>query len=337
MLIFFSIFSFVIFLMIFKYLSFKLKLVDIPDHRKIHKGKIPLIGGLTIYANILLYSFFFDNSYHINIILFTSSILIILGALDDSVELGVTFRLITQLMCCLIVIGSGLVIKNLGDYMYFPNIEIGILSVVFTVFCVLGLTNSFNFIDGIDGLCSSLSLVAIATILFLSYTNGSYINFQDFNYLILICFSILLFIFFNITNFSKVFLGDSGSMLLGFLVSWLLIYASQNGNEFIHPILTIWCVTLPTFDIISVIIRRLARKVNPFKPDRTHVHHIFLKLGLSHNTTLIIILFLSIFLNFIGCIIFYIFGPAPSVLTFIILLLIYIIFMFYLSNIVKFN
>ena len=199
MLIFFSIFSFVIFLMIFKYLSFKLKLVDIPDHRKIHKGKIPLIGGLTIYANILLYSFFFDNSYHINIILFTSSILIILGALDDSVELGVTFRLITQLMCCLIVIGSGLVIKNLGDYMYFPNIEIGILSVVFTVFCVLGLTNSFNFIDGIDGLCSSLSLVAIATILFLSYTNGSYINFQDFNYLILICFSILLFIFFNIT------------------------------------------------------------------------------------------------------------------------------------------
>lgn len=337
MYIFFSFITFLIFLLVYRLISFKLKLVDIPDHRKIHKGKIPLIGGLIIYSNILLYSFFFENAYHINIILFTSSILIILGALDDSIELGVTFRLITQLMCCLIVIGSGLVIKNLGDYMYFPNIEIGILSVVFTVFCVMGLTNSFNFIDGIDGLCASLSLIAIITILLLSFSNGSYVNFKDFNFIVLICVSISLFIFFNITNFSKVFLGDSGSILLGFFVSWLLIYASQNEFEFIHPILTIWCVTLPTFDIISVITRRLVRGANPFKPDRTHVHHILLKLGFSHNFTLTVILILSIILNLIGCVIFYIFGPAPSVLTFILLLSIYVLFMFYLSNIIKSN
>ena len=337
MLFFFSIFSFIIFLLIFKFLSFKLQLIDIPDQRKRHTGNIPLIGGLTIYANILLFSFFFDNSYHINIIIYTSSILIVLGALDDSIGLGVMFRLIAQLICCLIVIGSGLVINNLGDYMYFPDIEIGILSVAFTVFCVMGLTNSFNFIDGLDGLCSSLSLVAISTILILSYSNVTYLNFKDFYFLILICFSILLFIFFNITNFYKIFLGDSGSMFLGFIVSWLLIYASQNEIEFIHPILTIWCVTLPTFDIISVVIRRIIKRNNPFKPDRSHVHHIFLRLGLSHNITFLIILILSILLNFIGCIIFYIFGPAPSVLTFFILLLIYIILMIYLSNIAEAN
>ena len=100
-----------------------------------------------------------------------------LGALDDAIEIGVIFRLITQLICCLIVIGSGLVINKIGNYMYLPNIEIGFLSIVFTVFCVIGLTNSFNFIDGVDGLYSSLALVAVLSVLLISNLNNKILFF----------------------------------------------------------------------------------------------------------------------------------------------------------------
>ena len=100
----------------------------------------------------------------------------------------------------------------------------------------------------------------------------------------------------------------------------------------IHPVLTIWCVSLPVCDIFSVVIRRTIKKQNPFKPDRRHIHHILIELGFGKSKTFITILFLSIFLNVLGCSIFYIFGPAPAMLTFLILLLVYVFVMIYLSK-----
>ncbi len=332
MIYFFSITSFIIILFLLKYVSPYLKLMDKPDTRKKHIGNIPLIGGIIIYLNILFYINYFETSNHMITILLTSSILILLGALDDAIGLGVTFRLITQFICCLVVIGSGLVISNIGDYMYLPNIQIGVLSVFFTVFCVIGLTNSFNFIDGVDGLCSGLALISIISVLIISYLEKTHIYLIDFDYLILISISIILFIFFNITNYSKIFLGDSGSMFLGFFIAWILILTSQHENQIIHPVLTIWCVTLPVFDITSVVIRRSLRKINPFKPDRRHVHHILIEMGYSNFTTTILILILSIVLNFIGILIFYISGPFPTLISFISLLCLYVIFMINLSR-----
>ena len=332
MMYFLSILSFLILLFIFKNFAYKLNLIDRPDYRKKHIGSIPLIGGIIIYSNILIYSFYFNTSYIMTTILLTSIILIILGALDDAIELGVIFRLLTQLICCLIIIGSGLVIYNLGDYMYLPNIQIGVLSVLFTVFCVVGLTNSFNFIDGVDGLCAGLALIAIVSVLIISFLNNKFNYLLDFNFLILVCITLTLFIIFNSTNYYKIFLGDSGSMFLGFFVSWILIMTSQDEEQIIHPILTIWCVTLPVFDITSVVIRRSLRKINPFKPDRRHVHHILIELGFNNISTTAIILLLSIVLNFFGILIFYLSGPLPALISFIVLLFLYVIFMINLSR-----
>ena len=328
-----SFFLFILLLILFNYLAPKLRLIDKPNLRKKHIGNIPLIGGLVIYFNIFIFSFYFNTSFFMSTIIFTSIILILLGALDDAVELGVIFRLITQLICCLIVIGSGLFIKNIGDYMSLPSIEIGFLSIVFTVFCVIGLTNSFNFIDGVDGLCSSLALISILSVLLISLISNTFIFLVDFDYLFLICFTISLFTIFNISNYKKIFLGDSGSIFLGFFVSWVLIMTSQNDKQIIHPVLTIWCVTLPVFDITSVVIRRILRRINPFKPDRRHVHHILIELGFSNLSTTIIIVSLSIILNFFGFLIFYLSGPFPTLLSFFMLLLLYVIFMINLSRI----
>ncbi len=328
-----SFFSFVILLILFDILAPKLRLLDKPNLRKKHIGNIPLIGGLIIYFNILIFIFYFNTSGFMTTIMFTSFILILLGALDDAVELGVVFRLVTQLICCLIVIGSGLMINNIGDYMLLPKIEIGILSIAFTVFCVIGLTNSFNFIDGVDGLCSSLALTSILSVLLISVINNTHVYLVDFEYLFLICFTILFFIIFNISKYKKIFLGDSGSMFLGFFVSWILIMTSQSDKQIIHPVLTIWCVSLPVFDITSVVLRRILRRINPFKPDRRHVHHILIELGFSNLNTTIIIVLLSIVLNLFGILIFYISGPFPTLLCFFMLLILYVIFMINLSRI----
>ena len=332
MIFFFSVISFFFLLLLFRFFATKINLIDKPNYRKKHKGNIPLVGGLIIYFNIFFYSFFFDTSPHMSIILYTSIILVLLGALDDAIEIGVIFRLITQLICCLILIGSGLVINNIGDYMFMPNIQIGILSVVFTVFSVIGLTNSFNFIDGVDGLCGSLALISIISILVISFLNNTILHVIDFNYLILISLTLFVFIFFNTTNFLKIFLGDSGSIFLGFVVSWILISMSQNENQIIHPVLTIWCVTLPVFDITSVVIRRSLRGINPFKPDRRHVHHILIEMGYSKILTTLIIVTLSLVLNSFGIMIYYLSGPFPALISFFLLLFLYVIFMINLSR-----
>ncbi len=328
----YSIFSFIFILIILRFISFKLNLIDKPNYRKKHIGEIPLIGGLVIYLNIFIFSFYFITSDFMTTILLTSIILIILGALDDAIELGVIFRLLTQLICCLIIIGSGLVIKNIGDYMFLPNIQIGALSVLFTVFCVIGLTNSFNFIDGVDGLCSGLALISILSVLTISIFNNTFIYLIDFNYLVLVSITLILFFIFNITNYYKIFLGDSGSIFIGFFVSWVLIITSQSDSRIIHPVLTIWCVTLPVFDITSVVIRRSLRKINPFKPDRRHIHHILIEMGFSNISTTIIILFLSVILNSFGMLIFYVSGPLPALVSFIVLLSLYVILMINLSR-----
>ena len=337
MIIILNIISFTFLIYILYYLSSFLNLIDKPNSRKKHIGNIPLIGGLAIYLNVLIYSFFYDMSYNFSIILYTSSILLILGAIDDSKELGVSFRLVAQLASCLIIIGSGLMIKDIGDYWLLPNIKIGLLSIIFTVFCVIGLTNSFNFIDGIDGLCAGLVLISLVSIFLFALIENKIENFYDYKIILLLSISILCFLVFNLTNFSKVFLGDSGSMTLGFFLSWILILITQSEQPVLHPVLTLWCVTIPVFDLTTVVIRRILRGINPFRPDRRHVHHILIKLGLSNRTTLIIILFLSLILNYLGFIIFYNLGPFPALLSFTILLLFYLFIMISISRFIYKN
>ena len=327
--------SFLIFFLliyVLKKTSKYLNPIDKPSERKIHRGNIPLIGGIAIYINLLIYSYFYELNYHLNVIIYTSSILLILGTIDDSIELGVTFRLIAQLLSCLIIIGSGLIITNIGDYMYFPKIEIGLLSVAFTVLCVIGLTNAFNFIDGIDGLCAGLVLISISSLILFSLIGGTIDLLDSYKFLIIICITLVLFLFFNLTSYSKIFLGDSGSMTLGFIVAWFLILFSQSEKFVIHPVLTIWCVTIPVFDLIAVFIRRISRGINPFIPDRRHVHHLLLELGLNDSSTLAIILLFSAFLNFLGFFIFIKFGPMPALLSFIICLFVYVLLMIFLSR-----
>ena len=309
-------------ILLFSPIAKKFNLLDIPNQRKKHLGKIPLIGGIIIFLNLFIYILFNNNDYHLIIIFSSSFIVLIIGILDDAIDISISIRLIFLFIATLVVIGSGLSIIDIGNYYYFYPIKLGIFGVLLTVLAVIGLTNSINFIDGIDGLCTLISIVCLLSIVLYGNILGNYSSFDFIYILISILFIFLIFNFGIIKNF-KIFLGDSGSILLGFLISWLLIYYSHPSVAAIHPVLTIWCVSIPIFDFICVVIKRILNKKNPFYSDRTHIHHILIHRGFSHHLCLFIILLLSVLFSFIGGIVFYFNGPLFSLILFILCIILY--------------
>ena len=311
------------FIIFFSFLSPHIKLLDTPNSRKLHKGPVPLVGGISIYLTILIILPFLDIDYSLLIIILSSGVILVLGVLDDAFELGIVIRLISQLIAGLIVVGAGISIIDVGDYAYIKPIELGTLGILLTIISVMGLTNAINFIDGIDGLCSGLVLLALIVLVCFIYLSGSSLNITLIGVLLV---SILTFLIANIgiTPIKKVFLGDAGSMVLGFILSWLLIYYSHPTSRHIHPVLALWCVPIPIYDLLGVIIRRLIRKINPFKSDRRHIHHILIDLGLKPKHVFLIIVFFSIIISITGGIVYFSFGPAPALLCYFILFLVYI-------------
>ena len=154
----------------FKPLASSLRLVDIPNHRKKHKEPTSMIGGLVIYVSIILSTLIFNYPDKLNFIIFLSSIIFLIGFLDDVINLSVTIRLIIQFVASLIIIiYNDLYIVDLG---YFTNtgiFYIGFFSIIFTIFSVISLTNSFNFIDGLDGLAGGLTLISLISIIIFQF------------------------------------------------------------------------------------------------------------------------------------------------------------------------
>ena len=310
----------------FKPLASSLRLVDIPNHRKKHKEPTPMIGGLVIYVSIILSTLIFNYPDKLNFIIFLSSIIFLIGFLDDVINLSVTIRLIIQFVASLIIIiYNDLYIVDLG---YFTNtgiFYIGFFSIIFTIFSVISLTNSFNFIDGLDGLAGGLTLISLISIIIFQFFGYGIKDFEII--LVLFLLSLIYWIInMSLTPFKRIFLGDSGSLLLGFLVSWLLIYFTHTNSRTFHPVLTIWCVSIPVFDTVSVVFRRLILKKNIFLPDLLHIHHLLIGRGYSKKLTLFFILVSSLILSFIGLIVFKIFGPLLCLISYFVLMIFYFIF-----------
>lgn len=320
---------FFILLIILYNLSFKLKLLDYPNDRKIHSKPIPIIGGLLIFFSIFINTFFFNFNFHLNIFIYFSSIIIILGLLDDIFEINPYIRLLLQIVSSLFIVYYSIHITSLGDYYLFNKYlfsinNLKIIGVLLTLLSVLCLVNAFNFIDGLDGLSSSLLMVSSITLyVFANQLNS--IKIEEHFFLIIFFYYNLLFFLFNKSIFFKIkiFYGDSGSTFIGFIFSWVLIYYAHPNQSFIHPVLAIWCITLPIYDFLFVIFHRLFKKINPLMPDNNHIHHILLRKYKSQTLTLSLIILLSILLNLFGFIIFYFLGSFICFLSYIFLFILY--------------
>ena len=311
-----------------------LRLIDVPNIRKLHTGDVPLIGGIAIYLSVISFLYFLNSDYWINLIIYSSIIILIVGALDDAFQLDVTLRLVCQIFACVIIFGGGLKILSFGQYEYFPYVQLGLFGFFVSCLSVVALTNAMNFMDGVDGLSAGLSLIAILGIIAYSFIFNNYILAPIFETYFYIVVSILIFLFFNLGFIPKlkIFLGDSGSMTLGFIIGWLLIYNTRFEINNMPQVLALWCISIPIYDLFGVIIRRFVRGLNPFSPDRRHLHHILMDKGFNPTITVIIILLSSLVLLFLGGFIYFNFGSDLALLGFILSFIFYLIITLILSK-----
>ncbi len=231
---------------------------------------------------------------------------------DDMYGLKALNRIIFQcLIAVLMIIMSGEYLFQVGNLFGFGEINLGILSIPFTIFCVVGLMNAFNMIDGLNGICASLALVPIMFVTFLG----------NFSYGLLVPIGAILgFLAYNLGYLGKkrgVFLGDSGSNMLGFAVAFICIEYSQNINHmsYMNPVTALWLVGLPLIDCIAVMVSRALKGVMPFRPGRDHFHHRLLDYGTKPKKILRIFILISIVMAVIG-LLFEIYFPNREYISF---------------------
>jgi UDP-GlcNAc:undecaprenyl-phosphate/decaprenyl-phosphate GlcNAc-1-phosphate transferase len=305
-------------------LALKTGLMDHPCQRKHHKNPTPLTGGLAVYLAILMTLFIHDiNLPNKSAYIFAATILVCIGLVDDYKPIGVKVRILAQVAVGLVMTQvADIRIEDLGDLWDYGNFELGIFATAFTIFALVGGINAFNMADGIDGLVGGLTLIAIIAVAVLARI---YDDFELLNYCIIFIAAILVFLIFNLRAFgvfsTKIFLGDTGSTLFGFIVSLLLIYISQGEDRFITPVTVLWVLAVPLIDSVSTMLRRMVNGRSPFFPDREHFHHILPLVGLDNRQTLLVILVSSLFLTVFGIVSSLVFHVPDGILLALFLLL----------------
>ncbi|MEH6454613.1 MAG: UDP-N-acetylglucosamine--undecaprenyl-phosphate N-acetylglucosaminephosphotransferase [Psychromonas sp.] len=295
-------------------MSCKLGLTDKPDDRKQHLGEVPLVGGIAVYLGIFVTCFFILISNSIEteklvIYLIASMLMVITGALDDRFDLSVKIRLVVQIVIALIMLLiAGDAIFSLGNLFSFGEVSLGLFAYPFTVLAVLAAINAYNMVDGIDGLIGGISISTFISLSLLFFMSGNH----QLAFFCLICIATLLpYLLYNLqlTRFSskKIFMGDAGSMFIGFTVVWLLAIGSQGAVDGANtsafaPVSSLWIVALPLMDMVVIMLRRIKKGVSPFKADREHLHHIFMRAGFSSRETLVFISLFSLLLSQIAVI-----------------------------------
>ncbi|MEQ5874346.1 UDP-N-acetylglucosamine--undecaprenyl-phosphate N-acetylglucosaminephosphotransferase [Pseudoalteromonas sp. MEBiC 03485] len=267
-------------------------LVDKPSGRKLHTGNVPLVGGISICITIVHYIFSHPGMIpHADLFMMSITALTVVGAIDDRFDLSVKIRMGVQAIVSLVMISfADAELNSLGNLLGFGGIQLGAIGGVITVFAVIGCINAFNMVDGIDGLLGGLSIVTFGSIGLLLAIGGE----QHLSYLcLLLVVCMLPYITMNlglVGRRRKVFMGDAGSMMIGFTVIWLLMGASQNeGSPLLRPVTALWLIAVPLMDMVAIMFRRIKQGKSPFRPDREHLHHICQRLGMSPLQTLLFI------------------------------------------------
>jgi len=272
--------------------AIKFGLVDEPNLRKHHEGNIPLVGGLAIFSSLLFYLIYNPSMLpNSELFLVSIGILVILGAIDDRFDLPITPRLLMQVGITMLVISqTNLQLDYIGNITGFGSMNLGAGASFVTILAVIGAINAFNMVDGIDGLLGGLAIITFTSMAII-------LNFHALDNLAFVCIVIVTalspYVMMNLGAFGikrKIFMGDAGSMMIGFIVIWFLLIMTQpNANATMRPVTALWLIALPLMDMTAIMFRRLIRGQSPLKPDRDHLHHTCLNAGISPSGTLFVI------------------------------------------------
>ncbi|REC45555.1 MULTISPECIES: glycosyltransferase family 4 protein [Chryseobacterium] len=278
-------------------ISKRKNLMDEPGVRSSHLRKIPNLGGIAMFYSIgICTSIFAYEIFDLYKFLFASLIILLyVGIMDDIVVMRAYKKLVAQIVVsAFIVIGSDVRIRNLFGIFGIYEIHY-LVSVIFTIITFIILINAFNLIDGIDGLAGGYSLICSALFGISYYRLGEY-NYPLVILSVVLIGSVLAFLYYNLSNLraTKIFMGDTGSMLLGFLLAFTCIcfidiFIDKNMVSVPRyhlksaPVVAVAILILPIVDTLNVILVRLWNKKSPFEADKNHIHHKLLQLDLTHR------------------------------------------------------
>lgn len=283
---------------VIKKLAVVVKAIDVPkDNRRIHKKPIPLLGGLAIYLAFITGVFLKKGEITTSEIgiIFGSTIIVIGGILDDIKELKPWQKLVFQVSAAFCLIFAGIKIELLTNPFsnIVPFLNIGYLSIPFTIIWIIIVTNSINLIDGLDGLAAGISLISAMTILFIAISK----NRIEATFLTAILSgSILGFLPYNF-NPASIFMGDTGAQLLGFLLASISMEGAIKSATIFSIAVPILILGLPLFDTIFAVIRRKVNGKPIMQGDRGHLHHRLLDMGLNQKQAVLIMYLISMALG----------------------------------------
>ena len=316
------IYSIVSFLTLFSIavVSYKLNLLDIPDKRKMHLKPTAYTGGLSLSFIYIFAIFLFNFSDQKLDLIFSIAFLIgVVGFIDDKYSLNVGGKLSLQVIPIIyLILLENFNLNQIGYYNYF-KLELNSFSVPFTLLSVIFLINAFNYFDGLDGTLSFVSISVLGILFFL-------ISNEDIQlFLITILIPILIFLCFNfsILKLPKLFFGDSGSLLLGFIISFTVIYLAN--QKIVHPILLAFSISIFVYEFLSINLIRIINKKKIFGAGVDHLHHILLKKNKSLLLTNFLISTMNIIFFIFGYLSFKFINPLASLILFIFFFIIFFI------------
>jgi len=261
--------------------------VDRPSTRKHHHSPVPLIGGIAMCiatsVGILLLPQRIDTYA---IFLLSTWLMALVGLYDDLHAARPASRFLFEIAAVLLMaLGAGIQLNDLGDLLGLGTVTLGLVAIPFTIFSVVGVVNAINMIDGLDGLAGGVVLIAVLWLVAAAAT-GPIMHVEDVQTLLVLALAIVGFLCFNLRHPGRarasVFMGDAGSMMLGFALSWFVVHLSQGEQRVMAPMTAVWILGLPLMDTVTVMLRRIRARQSPFNPDRQHLHHLLLsRRGLS--------------------------------------------------------
>jgi len=266
-------------------LARRLGLYDMPGGRKQHEQPTPYIGGAVVLAAVAVTLAAFDAKITGTVYAFfaCSILLVVVGMLDDFREVSWKARLLLQVAAAgVMVYVADLHVENLDDVFGINNLYLGWASIPLTIFVVVGVINALNMIDGSDGLAGGQVLVSLLLFACFALYSG---DGRIFGRLMTVAAAVAGFLVWNMRfpwqPHARVFLGNAGSMFLGFVIAWAAVRLTQNPLHPVSPVLGPWTIALPLIDCVALMLRRLRRGRSPFAADRDHMHHLLLDAGYS--------------------------------------------------------
>ncbi|MEH7651733.1 MraY family glycosyltransferase [Bacillus safensis] len=272
---------------IVKKFAIKIGAVDQPNKRKVHDKVMPRMGGLAIFigvaAGALAGGLFLHNK--ITAISVGAVLIVILGIFDDKYNLSAKFKFLVQVLVACLIVSTGLKMDFFSVPFLTDRIELGWMAYPLTVLWIVGITNAINLIDGLDGLAAGISVIGLSTIAVMAFSADKILI---LSLSLVVIGSTIGFLFYNFHP-AKIFMGDTGSLFLGYMISVLSLLGLYKSVTLFSVVVPVIILGVPIFDTTFAIIRRILNRQPISAPDKSHIHHRLMAFGLSHRMAVIVI------------------------------------------------